>query len=92
MTKEEQDDHLGCLLVEERNVQKELACLQSKARQVDDAMGIILKVLSSPGDDFSQIKTLYSSIQDVDVGQLISTIEAVTGKLAVIRREIENIG
>ena len=94
MTDKEQEDHLGHLLVQQMKARKRMACLNSKARQMGEAFGVIFGVLANPfgATDFSGIRERYAPFEEVNVGELISEVESASEDLAALNHDIEAIG
>ena len=92
MSPEDQNRHLGALLLEERQVRKHIACLASKVQQVSESLFPFLEVLQQPwGEDFSHIKKNYDRVSGTNIGDLLTELEKEIQRLGVIQKEIKSI-
>ncbi len=93
MSPKEQDRILADLLLEERKLERTIACLESKARQTEEVLSSVLYALKNThGTDFKKVREQYESVSPTDIRLLIDELEQAVKKLAVVRQEIKNIG
>ena len=92
MSPAEQDRILADLLLKERQLEKESACLSSKARQTEKALSLVLgRLQHNYSVDFQVLREKYESVSDTDIGTLIEETEKNMKELAIVRKEIEAI-
>lgn len=91
MSEKEQDDHYGKLLVEERKLEKKLACLRSKNRKTRAVLDSVLRSLEGHVNDFEQVRTRYAEVSDVDIAGLIDSVEETVQELYAVQKDIRAI-
>ena len=91
MSEEEQDRLYGDLLVKEKKAKKNLACLQSRARQTHESLTVVLEALRDCEIDFDYVRETYAKVSGTDIGKLISEMEATCNTVAHLQADIRKI-
>ena len=95
MSEREQQEHLGQLLVEERQLAKTLACLESKLQRIHEALGGVVKLRDAlPFARAKKLPELEQAALDAgaaDLGRHLDAYGETSRKLTELRRQIESI-
>ncbi len=93
MSEDEQDLHLGRLLVEERKLSRKLACLESKIKRISDALRAAdLSTHAVPGaPGFQECRRKFLDEGGADIVRYLEQYEQTLSELAETRRQVKAI-
>ena len=89
MTKDEQNAHYAKLLLDERQTERKLACLESRIRETKEALNcVFMQLESSQLGAVSRAEEQYAEIDSTDILSLIREKKETMAHLYAVQADI----